>query len=194
MGGKSTAQRSWEYRERKKQREEAAKVAAVNECKDQKAWWAKNKTENPPTAEALALHERCLDLICWMRTGHEIDLSDSCYVDLKEGTADLLEFVREHPGPHLGYAVRNQDIPSDWSTGVWHNDKKYWHDESLLQMLTNEGPATECYVKFGLLQGLPDSTVINFLMERAGFPFDKAIEVVGQTAVVIDGRTTVVYK
>ena len=181
MAGKSDAQRAWEYRERKKQKKTAEKVAAVDACQTQQQWFEKNRAELEPEKlkELQARHERVLDSIHSMGHGAELDPSDPLYVSV-EGIVDiLLDDIRTYGEcPHLGYIMRDQEIPSDWSTGAWRDGRKYWHDPELLQMLYAEGAATELYVKYGLLSGPPDWIAVNFLTAH-GQDWNKAASAVG---------------
>jgi hypothetical protein len=193
---KSDSQRAWEYRERKKAKEAAAKVAAVDACGTRQQWFEKNRAELDPEKlrELQARHEQVLDMIHSME--HELDPLDPLYVSV-EGTIDiLLDDLSKGECPRLGYILKNPDIPSDWSTGVWHDDKKYWHDPTLVQMLEAEGPATALYVRYGFLTNPPDWKIVEFLTSH-GWTWDKAAAVVGYSVPETGTRGTtgpVVYK
>jgi hypothetical protein len=195
---KSDSQRAWEYRERKKAKEAAAKVAAVDACGTRQQWYEKNRAEldQEKLKELQARHERTLDTLFWMENVDRSDPSDPDYVSLEDGIELLLEDIREHTCPHIGYITRDQEIPSDWSTGIWHDGRKYWHDSDLLQRLENEGPATALWVKYGLLSTPPDWMVVEFLTDH-GWTWDKAAAVVGYSVPETGTRGTtgpVVYK
>jgi hypothetical protein len=179
--GKPTAQRSWEYRQRVKAKEVAAKVAAVDACGTRQQWFEKNRAELDPEKlqELQTKHETVLDMLHSMEHGAELDPSDPLYVSV-EGIIDiLLDDLSKGDCPHFGYILKNSDIPSDWSTGVWHDDPKYWHDAELLQMLESEGPATALYVRYGFLSNPPDWRVVDFLHDIAKWDWNKAAAAVG---------------
>jgi hypothetical protein len=177
---KPTAQRSWEYRQRVKAKEVAAKVAAVDACGTRQEWFEKNRVELDPEKlnQLQGRHEQVLATLDWMEDGYLLDPSDECFVSIVDGVDILLDDLSKSDSPHLGYVKRNQDVPSDWSTGIW-SGKKYWHDAELLQMLESEGPATALYVRYGFLSNPPDWMVVDFLTSHGGWDWNKAASVVG---------------
>jgi hypothetical protein len=176
---KSDSQRAWEYRERKKAKEAAVKVAAVDACKTQSEWWAKNRAEIDPEKlkQLQNRHEQVLATLDWMEDGYLLDPSDECFVSIADGVDILLDDLSKSDSPHLGYILKNSDIPSDWSTGTW-SGQKYWHDSTLVQMLCDEGEPTKTYVLYGFLTAVPDWIAVNFLTEH-GWDWNKAAELVG---------------
>jgi hypothetical protein len=186
---KSDSQRAWEYRERKKAKEAAAKVAAVDACQTQNDWWQKNRAELDPEKlkQLQARHEQTLDMIHSMEHGGELDLLDPLYVSVEAIIDILLDDLSKGDCPHLGYILKNSDIPSDWSTGAWRDGQTYWHDPALVQMLEAEGPATALYVRYGFLSNPPDWIVVDFLTTH-GWEWNKAAAVVGYYVPESNGR------
>jgi hypothetical protein len=173
--------RAKNYRERKKQREAAAVTEAIEACKTEREWWEKNRSELDveKLGQLQDRHEEILARLDWMEEGYLLDPSDPCFVSISDGVDLLVDDLSKGGCPHLGYVKRNhQDIPSDWSTGIW-SGKKYWHDPGLLKMLYAESPATELYVKYGFLSNLPDWTIVKFLRDIAKWDWDKAASLVG---------------
>jgi hypothetical protein len=94
----------------------------------------------------------------WIQTGHEVSPDDTdFYVSLEDGLDDLIEFIREHPCPRLGYHTAG-DLPPDWG--------QFWKDAVMLKRIEAEGPATYLYARTGLLSGVPDWIVWNLLTEE----------------------------
>lgn len=85
---------------------------------------------------------------------------------LERVTANVLRSVKEHGVAHLGAITRSDEIPSDWS------QQEYWKSP-LRVLLEREGPQTAQYVRCGLLIALPDWRVERFLVDKAGWSWDK---------------------
>src|SRR5579862_1569109 len=132
--------RSANYRKRKREREAAAKTEAIGACSTRTQWYEKNRAElEPETLKTFqARHEQVLDVLHWMKHVHEDKPSDSDFVSMSDGLDVLLDDINKYGCPHLGYVLKNPDIPSDWSTGAWHDDKKYWNDAELVSQLCAE--------------------------------------------------------
>ena len=161
------------------------KEAANQTHQTEQAWWAANRADNPPTPEALALHEECLSEIHFMLHG---DPNNEFFVEDVQG---LLWFIEEHGVAHTGYITRDQSIPPDWETGGILSDKRpYWHSSDLITKLCAESPATKNHILYGLWSGLPDHVVIEFLKDN-GWPDEKARNVCGQ---VFTDRGECVYR
>jgi hypothetical protein len=94
-------------------------------------------------------------------------------VSLKEGVAELVEFGKKHGLAHLGYVVKNNNIPPDWF------EQPFWRDAALLEILENENKQTAKYVRYGLLAAVPDWRVVQFLTEKAGWSWQQAADLVG---------------
>jgi hypothetical protein len=154
--------------------------------KTEQAWWSWNRTENPPSAEALELHETLIGALDWMKTGHEDDPSSEDFTSIEDGLPVVLDMVREFGVLHLGYITRDQEIPRNWCS------QRYWSDSTLLKQLAAENSAMKTYVYFGLIQALPDNAVISFLTTRAGYDDGQARAVCGQS--VDSDSKFVVYK
>ena len=169
----------------KKQKQRAAlkqhKQALGTE--DRSEWFERNRAElkSEELADWKAQDDYVRDLLFSMET----------VVNVRELGPELIEivteFVRENPCPHLGYVMRSHEIPSDWSTGVLRKNAKYWQDAALLELLYAEGPATERYVKYGLLSGIPDWRVARFLTDKAKWPWEKVSALLGY--ITDDGKT-----
>jgi hypothetical protein len=106
-----------------------------------------------------------------MKYGDKVDPNDPDFVSMSEGVDDLVECVRENPCPHLGGIHENEAVPPDW--------KKFWIKPELFALLIQEGEATEMYVRYGLLSGVPDWQVHRFLADRAGWTFDRVCDLLG---------------
>jgi hypothetical protein len=146
-----------ESRARKK---EADALAEGANCQSEKEWFDLNRSKLTPAqlAEMQELHERALDQIHFVRTAQKTD------EHFEDDVQDFIDFVREHPCPHLGAGyVADETIQPDWRTGFYHGGAQFYHDASLLKRLYAEGPATERFVKYGYLSGVPDWIVIRFL-------------------------------
>lgn len=162
----------------------AEQIASTASSRDE--FWESNRAGlSPQELESMTrLHERCLDVLCWMEIGREVEPSDDCYVPFEDGVADLLEFVNEHGTTRLGYIKKDQEIPGDWST------REYWRSSELLTKLCDENYQTSRYVRYGLLCALPDWKVANFLTERAGWAFEKVNALLGR---VISRENGMIY-
>jgi hypothetical protein len=150
------------HRDAKRAEDEAVKATeATRHIDDVHEFWRVNR-ENLPAdklAEMTTLHERSLDELYWMKHGQNVDSSDPDYVSLAEGVADLVEFVRNHPSPHLG-AWLASELPLDWGS------QKFWANPQMMESIASEGHATEVYAKYGYLTGVPDWRVYFFLIEE----------------------------
>src|SRR5437660_12021885 len=103
--GKSDAQRAWEYRERKKAKEAAAKAAAIDACGTRQQWFEKNRAElaerEPEKLKQLqARHEQVLATLDWMEDGYLLDPSDECFVSIADGVDILLDDLSKRDSPH----------------------------------------------------------------------------------------------
>jgi hypothetical protein len=145
-----------------------------------KEFWLKNR-QALSAAELDDLqdqHRAVREFQTWMK--------DPAAEDFAEGLQALLDFVREKESPRLGYILHDQNIPRGWPS------QKFWADAGLLKALSAENSATERYVLYGYLSGVPDWQVVEFLTTRAGWKWDDAAKVVGY---VEDPRTnTIVYR
>ena len=180
--------RLWRERKRKQRIVEREQKTAKNtEAKDE--WSSRNRALlSPSELEAmLAQDAACLDYIRMMEYAgkHNISLEDLNYIFEKDCVADLVEFVKQNPCPHLGYIHKDPDIPPNWSSA------KYWQDPALLGRLYAEGPATERVVKYGLLSGVSDYRVDRFLQDKAKWSWDKVAVLLGMG---IDSRDLVRYR
>jgi hypothetical protein len=180
--------RLWRERKRKQRIVEREQKTAQH-TEDESEWWTRNRALLSPTELAALLTQDalCKDFIVMMDYAgkHNVSLVDLDYVFEKDCLAAVVEFVKQNPCPHLGYIHRDQNIPSDW------DDRKYWQDPSLLERLSAEGPATESFVKYGLLSSIPDWRVERFLMDKAKWPWMKVAALLGQG---IDSRDLVKYR
>jgi hypothetical protein len=184
--------RRWRDRKRKQRSEQKEqRVASSSETKDD--WWASNRALLPQSELVAMLMQDglCLDQIHWMEHGDKVPADDPDFVSMEEGVDCLVDFVKKNPCPHLGAIRQDPDIPSDWSTGVWRKNAKYWHDPALLDRLYAEGPATERLVKYGLLSGVPDFRVERFLVGKAKWLWQKVADLLGYK---IDHNNTVRYR
>ena len=160
------------YKRKQRGSERKEKIAVVSTSEQD--WYDRNRAAMSPEdfTALLAQNELVLDQLYWMDHGHQINEEDPDYVSLKDGIADLLSFVKEFGVAHLGDIHRDQSIPYDWSMD------NFWQNSELLTALENESEPTKVYVRTGLLIGLPDWKVVNFL-QKSGWTFDKAAAVVG---------------
>jgi hypothetical protein len=179
-----------EWREKKRKsraKEKQIKVAQSTEAES--AWHERNRTLLSPTElEAMLAQDRlCLEHIEMMEYAikHNISLDDLNYIFEKDSVAELVEFIKTHGVAHLGYIHKDPDIPPGWSSG------KYWQDQRLLELLYAEGPATENVVKYGLLSGVPDYRVGEFLRKIAKWSWYKVAALLGQG---IDSHNFVKYR
>jgi len=160
---------------KRKQRvgEKQEKAASTSETENE--WWESNRTTlAPETRETMKEQDAHIrDVLLSMKTVIDVQQLDPELIQI------VVDLVTEHGTAHLGCITRDPDIPADWSTGVFHGYAKYWQDTTLLSKLVAEGPATERYVKFGLLSGLPDWRVVEFLHKKAGWDWWKAADLVG---------------
>jgi hypothetical protein len=179
--GKSDAQRAREYRDRKKLREEEAKVAEINSFKTRDAWFQFNRAKLSETElqELKARHERVLDLIEWIESGHLVDVTDELYISPLESVEIVLADVREHGAVRFSGIFHDQSLGPDVFDTPWeHNTAPPYWQTKVLDKLVAEGPQTAQYARTGYLTALPDGLVCQYLQQH-GFPFEKAVEVVG---------------
>jgi hypothetical protein len=153
-------------------KEKAASIAA-----SEHEWWLGNRASL--TAEELAeLKEQdayIRDLLFSMKTIVDVQLDP-------ELVGIVVDFAKENPCPHLGYITRTS-LPSDWS------EQQYWRSAELMGMLIEEGKASETYARYGLLIGLPDYRVSEF-MQKAGWTWQQVATLLG----CIDRRDQVSYR
>jgi hypothetical protein len=171
---------------KRKQRVGEKQEKAASTSETEKEWWEGNRaTLAPETLAAMVEQEAYIrDVLYGMQIVVGMPKSDPELIQI------VVDLVKEHGTAHLGRITRDPDIPADWSTGVFHGNAKYWQDTKLLSKLIAEGPATERYVKFGLLSGLPDWRVEEFLTGKAGWTWQQAADVVGY----VTSRNTVSYR
>jgi hypothetical protein len=179
--GKTDAERAAAYRQRKKDREENARIAAISECKTQGEWFKKNRAELAPEKlqELQTRHETVLDMIEWIRSGHLVDATDPLYIS-PVGVDLLLADITEHGVTRVGSGIfRDPTLGPDAYSAPWeHNPAPPYWQTGVLDKLVAENIATANYAKLGYLQALPDGVVVKFL-QKHGFPFDRAAEIVG---------------
>jgi hypothetical protein len=161
---------------RKKKRAEAEAEKAIEATRQigdvHEFWTASRKTLSADeVAELLARQELVLDQLYWMKCQMDGSYNDpasprycdpkdeECYVGLDEGVAELIEFVRNNPSPHLGAWLASQ-LPRDWGS------QKFWTNAATMELLVSEGHATEVYARYGYLVGIPDWRVYFFLIEE----------------------------
>jgi hypothetical protein len=138
-------------------------------------WHAKNR-EALTATELAAMQEKdeyIRSLLYSMRTINAQEL-DSELLDT------VLDFVKQNPCPHLGYAHiggLNSQIAPDWSS------RPYWQDPKLIALLEAEGPATASRARYGYLTSIPDWLLIEFLTKKAGWSWDAAAKLVGYKVV-----------
>lgn len=166
--------RSYQRESTRRSRRKAAGLSTASDAPTQEAFWAEMRALlEPETLAAYQAHqEAALDQMHWMEHG-QIDPA---------GVDDLLDFIHENPPPRLGYFHTDVSIPPNWS------DTPYWQDSELTKRLTDEGLATERWVKYGYLSSIPDWRVIEFLTRRAGWTWRQATDLLG---IFVDESTNV---
>jgi len=154
---------------KRKQRVGEKQEKAASTSETEKEWWEGNRATL--ASEALA---EMVELDGYVR---DVLYSMQIVVGMPESDPELIQivvsFVKERGVVHLGYIVKDADIPPDWS------GKPYWQDSVLLARLEAEGEQTAQYVRFGLLVALPDWRVVNFLTDKAGWSWEKAADLAG---------------
>ena len=165
------AKRRRDREKKRKQREGERKEKAASRMVSQSEWWDKNRATLP--AETLqAMREQDVYL-------RDVLFSMESIVNVEwdpELIGIVLDLVKQHGVVHLSYIVKDPDIPPDWSS------QSYWQDRALLAKLYAEGPATEIFVRFGFLSALPDWKVEQFLTTKAGWTWEQATSLLGQKA------------
>jgi hypothetical protein len=150
-----------------KRKEKTASIAATR----QEFWNGNRSALSSENLEAMFAQDgRVRDQLYFMDHGYKVTAEDIVYLSVDEGTAELVEFVKEHGVTHLGYVSKN-DLPPDWPS------RQYWRDADLMEKLENENKQTAQYVRYGLLAAVPDWRVVQFLTEKAGW--QQAADLVG---------------
>jgi hypothetical protein len=191
-------QKAKESRQRKKDAEQITEGAR---CRTRAEYWEYNraKLSAEELTAALELHDECMSYVRWLRAGAPLlSPEDPDHVSMDSMVEDLVDFVREHPSPRLGYETAG-DLPPDWG--------EYWKDAILLEAIAAEGPATLLWARTGILSGLPDHYVIRFLTDQhaeTGLPVkrlrekawsaERARELVGMTTTRIGDSSEQRYK
>jgi len=156
--------RDREKKRKERAREQFEKTASI--AASEHEWWAGNRASLK--AEELAeLKERdahIRDVLFSMKTIVDVQLDP-------ELVGIVVEFVRENLCPHLGY-ISKTGLQPDWS------EQQYWRSAETMVMLIEEGKPTEVYARYGLLIGLPDYRVSEFL-QRAGWTWHQAANLIG---------------
>jgi hypothetical protein len=191
-------------RNKKRAEEEAEKaVEATRQMDDIHEFWAASRKalNGDELAKLQAQDSDVRDQLWWIRcqidgsyndsnSPHYCDPNDiECYVEFEEGVADLVNFVRANPCPHLG-AWLASELPLDWGS------QKFWADPRMMESIASEGYATEVCAKYGYLIGIPDWRVYFFLIEelpklgRKKWSHDDVAKLLGM---VTDSNNTVRY-
>jgi hypothetical protein len=155
----------------KKQKQRAAakqKKQALNTESEQE-WFQQNRARLKPD-ELTATQEKdayVRDLLFSMKTLKGQD---------EELVQIVVEFVEERGVAHLGRITKAgpETIPADWPS------RPYWQQPELLAALEGEGWQTAQYVRLGLLAALPDFRVEQFLTQKVGWSWERAISLLGQ--------------
>jgi hypothetical protein len=154
---------------KRKQRDGESKEKAASIAASEQEWWSGNRASLK--AEELAeLKEQdayIRDLLFSMRTVVNVHELDPELID------SIATHVKEHGVPHLGYFSKT-GLQPDWS------EQQYWRSAEVMGMLIEEGKPTEVYGRYGLLIGLPDYRVSEFL-QKAGWTWQQAANLVGYT-------------
>jgi hypothetical protein len=168
-----------EKKRRERTRQQHEKTASI--AASEKEWWAGNRAAlSSEELEAMQEQDAYIrDLLFSMETVVDAPQSDPVLIEIVE------DLVKERGTVHLGYTHKDPDIPSDWSTS------QYWRDAALLEKLENENKQTAQYVRYGLLDGLPDWRAEQFLTGKARWAWQKAATFLGYH---IDHRDQVSYR
>lgn len=171
-------------RKREQRAREKAKLEALAKGapETQKEWWATQRAGLKPEQleDFQARHLRVDTLLTALIYAQKHNLSKEAANDIFQDVLDtgdlvqdIIEFAKANPCPHLGRVCRNPEINGDWP------GSPFWTQPELLKMLYAEGPATEAYVRFGYLIGVPDWQVERFLNDYAGWSWEEAGKFVG---------------
>jgi hypothetical protein len=166
--------RKYNREKKRKERNSKRKEKAASTALEEHEWWNGNRSalSSEDFEVMFAQDGRVRDQLYWMDHGYKATAEDIVYISLEEGVAELVEFVKKHGVAHLGY-VSNNGLPPDWPS------LQYWRDAELIEKLESENKQTAQYVRYGLLAGLPDWRVVEFLTEKAKWSWQQAAALVG---------------
>ena len=160
------AKRKRDREKKRKQRDAKRKEKAASTARDEREWWNGNRAalKQEELAELKEQDAHIRDVLFSMKTIVDVQLDP-------ELVGIVVEFVKENPCPRLWY-ISKTGLQPDWS------EQQYWRSAEVMGMLIAEGKPTEVYARYGLLIGLPDYRVSEFL-QKAGWTWQQAANLIG---------------